>query len=154
MATERENKENCFVVEAKMALPNHYFAGRIGSRFIVSLRDHHQILGVRCEKCHKVFVPPREYCERCWTKLDENWVTLGNDGEVTNYTVVWYNERHLPRKAPYVLAQIRLEGADTTLTHIIQGIDPEDVHVGMKVSAVFAEKTTHTIMDLDHFEPV
>jgi uncharacterized OB-fold protein len=28
------------------------------------------------------------------------------------------------------------------------------VHVGMKVKAVFAEKTTNTIMDLDHFEPV
>jgi uncharacterized OB-fold protein len=149
-----QDTNNCFVLEGKMALPNQYFAGRLGSQFIIALRDKKKITGVRCKKCNITFIPPREYCEHCWTKIAENRVDLGNEGELVNYTVVRYNDRHLPGKAPYILGQIRLTGADTPLTHIVTGVDPKDVHVGMKVKAVFAERTTNTIMDLDHFEPV
>ncbi len=138
----------------KMALPNQYFAGRVGSKFIIALRDENKILGVRCEKCDKVFVPPREYCEKCLSKLDESWVELSNEGVVTNYTVVNYNDKHLPRRAPYILALIKVDGADTPFPHIVEGVDVGDVKVGMKVKAVFAGETTNTIRDLDHFEPV
>jgi hypothetical protein len=150
----KEDTNNCFVLEGKMALPNQYFAGRLGSQFIIDLRDGKKITGVRCEKCNKTFTPPREYCELCWTKIADKHVDLGNEGELVNYAVVRYNDKHLPKKAPYILGQIKLTGADTPLTHIVTGIDPRDVRVGMKVKAVFAEKTTNTIMDLDHFEPV
>jgi len=138
----------------KMVLPVQYFAGRVGSRFIISLRDDRKILGVRCPECNKVYVPPREYCERDLTKLDENWVELGNEGVVTNYAVVRYYDRHLPLKPPYVLAQIKLDGADTPLTHILGEVEPDQVEIGMRVKAVFAEKTTNTILDIDHFAPI
>ena len=154
MAIHRENIKDCFVQEGKMALPNQYFAGRVGSRFIIALRDKKKILGVKCDKCNKVFVPPREYCERCMSRLDENWVELSNEGVITNYTVVHYNDKHLPRKAPYILALIKLDGADTSFPHIVEGIEPNKVTIGMKVKAVFAEETTNTILDLDHFEPM
>ncbi|MCD6569920.1 MAG: Zn-ribbon domain-containing OB-fold protein [Deltaproteobacteria bacterium] len=154
MAIHRENIKDCFVQEGKMALPNQYFAGRVGSRFIIALRDKKKILGVKCDKCNKVFVPPREYCERCMSRLDENWVELSNEGVITNYTVVHYNDKHLPRKAPYILALIKLDGADTPFPHIVEDLDPGKVTIGMKVKAVFAKETTNTIMDLDHFEPV
>jgi uncharacterized OB-fold protein len=154
MTIKIENKENCFVVEGKMSLPNQYFAGRIGSKFIISLRDKQKILGVKCAKCGKVFIPPREYCEHCWTKLADNWVELSSEGKVVNFTVVRYNDKHLPAKAPYVLAQIKIKGADTPLTHIIGEADPDDIRTGMRVKAVFAEKTVNTIMQIDHFKPV
>jgi uncharacterized OB-fold protein len=73
---------------------------------------------------------------------------------ITNYTVVNYNDKHLPRRAPYILALIKVDGADTPFPHIVEGVDAEDVKVGMKVKAVFAEETTNTIRDLDHFEPL
>jgi uncharacterized OB-fold protein len=38
--------------------------------------------------------------------------------------------------------------------HIVEGIDPREVESGIRVKAVFAAKTTNTIMDIDHFEPV
>jgi uncharacterized OB-fold protein len=154
MEISYENTKDCKVMTGKMALPNQYFAGRVGSTFIIALRDEHKILGVKCEKCNKVFVPPREYCERCLSKLDESWVECSNEGVITNYTVVNYNDKHLPRRAPYILALIKVDGADTPFPHIVEGIDAEDVKVGMKVKAVFAEETTNTIRDLDHFEPL
>ena len=58
-------REDCFVVEGKLALPYQYFAGRTGSRFLTALQKENKIQGVRCPTCDKVFVPPRSTCERC-----------------------------------------------------------------------------------------
>jgi len=149
-----DKHEHCYVMDGKLALPYQYFAGRIGSKFIIALRDKKKILGVRCNKCDKVFVPPRQTCERCFEDLSENWVELSDIGEVTNFTVVRYDDGHLPRKPPYVLALIKLDGADTPMAHILDGVPPEKVKIGMKVKAVFAAETTNTLLDIDHFEPV
>ena len=148
------DKSDCFVVDGKLALPYSYFAGRVGSTFITTLRDKKKIMGVRCNKCRKVFVPPRQTCERCFEDIRGNWVDLKNTGEVTNFTVVRYDDKHLPRKAPFILAMIKLDGADTPMAHILEGIAPADVKIGMRVEAVFAKQTTNTILDIDHFEPV
>jgi uncharacterized OB-fold protein len=143
-----------YVVEGKLALPYTYFAGRVGSTFITTIRDQQKIMGVKCNTCDKVFVPPRQTCERCLEDIRDNWVELGNSGEVVNFTVVRYDDKHLPRKAPFVMAMIKLDGADTPMVHILEGVDIDDVQIGTKVKAVFAKKTTNTILDIDHFEPV
>jgi len=49
---------------------------------------------------------------------------------------------------------IRLDGADSSLAHVVEGVAPEQVRLGMRVRAVFAEKTTNTLLDIDRFEPV
>jgi hypothetical protein len=149
-----EEHKHCHIKEGKLALPYQYFAGRIGSKFIVSLRDKKKILGVKCEKCGKVFIPPRKTCERCFADISENWVELSNEGEVTNFTVVRTDDKHHPRKAPYVLAMIKLGGADTPFPHILEGVEPDSVKIGMKVKAVFADKTVNTMLQIDRFEPV
>jgi uncharacterized OB-fold protein len=144
---------NCFTVEGKLALPYTYFAGRIGSKFLTTIRDAKKIMGIRCKKCNQVFVPPRQTCDVCLEDIRENWVDVANSGEVTNFTVVRYGDKHLPRKPPYVLAMIKLDGADTSMVHIVEGVDVDKVKVGLKVQAVFASETTSTILDIDHFEP-
>jgi len=146
--------EDCFVVDGKLALPYQYFAGRLGSKFILSLIGKKKILGVKCNKCGKVFVPPRETCEKCFELLSGNIVELSDTGEIEAFTIVRYEDKHLPRKPPFVLALIKPGGADTSLAHIVEGIEPEKVRKGMKVKAVFAKETTNTLLDIDHFEPV
>jgi uncharacterized OB-fold protein len=143
-----------YVVEGKLALPYTYFAGRVGSTFITTIRDKNKIMGVKCNTCNKVFVPPRQTCELCLEDIRDNWVELGNTGEVVNFTVVRYDDKHLPRKAPFVMAMVQLDGADTPMVHILEGVDIDKVKIGAKVKAVFAEETTNTILDIDHFEPV
>ena len=151
---EDPDKSDCFTVEGELALPYTYFAGKVGSKFITTLRDQKRILGVKCKACNKVFVPPRQTCAFCMEDLRENWVELKNEGEVMNYTVVRYDDKHLPREAPFILAMIKLGGADTPLVHILEGIPPEKARIGLKVKPVLAAETTNTILDIDHFEPV
>jgi len=145
---------DAYVIEGKLALPYTYFAGRVGSTFITTLRDDKQILGVRCDTCNKVFVPPRQTCERCMADIRDNWIPVENTGEVLNYTVVRYSDKHLPRDAPYILALIRLDGADTPMVHILDEVKSDAVEAGMRVAAVFSEESTSTILDIDHFKPV
>jgi uncharacterized OB-fold protein len=145
---------DCYTIQGKLALPYTYFAGRVGSAFITTIRDKGKIMGVRCNACGKVFVPPRQTCERCMEDIRNNWVELKNTGEVVNFTVVRYDDKHLPRKAPFVLAIIKIDDADTPMTHIVEGIDPDKVTEGLKVKAVFAKQTTNTILDIDHFIPL
>lgn len=148
------DKTNCFIVEGKLALPYQYFAGRTGSRFLVSLRDNKKIQGLKCKKCNKVFVPPRSTCEVCLSEIGDNWVELDNQGTVTGFTVINYKEPHQPVEPPYILALIKLQGADTSLVHIVKGISIDQMKTGLKVEAVFADKDTSTIMNIDHFRPV
>lgn len=149
----RATKEDSFIVDGKLALPYQYFAGRTGSRFLVSLRDEKKIKGVRCEKCNKVFIPPRSNCERCFSNISENWVELKPTGTVTGYTVIRYAEPHQPVNSPYILALIKLDGSDTPITHIVKGISASQMKVGLRVKARFAKKTTSTIMDIECFRP-
>jgi len=144
---------NCFLVDGKLALPYSYFAGRVGSKFLTTIRDEKKIMGIKCNKCNKVFVPPRQTCDVCMEDIRDNWVDVQSTGKVTNFTVVRYDDKHLPKKAPYVLAMIQLDGADTSLVHVVEGIDVDKAKIGLKVQAVFAKETTSTILDIDHFAP-
>jgi len=147
-------EEHAFVVEGKMALPYQYFAGTVGSTFLVALRDEQKILGIRCDTCNKVFIPPRATCERCFSDLTDKWVELPGTGIVTGFTVVRYEEPYQPKKPPFVLALIRLDGADTPFVHLLESGDPAELQIGLKVKAVFAEKRIGSLLDISHFAPV
>ena len=136
--------EDSYVVEGRMALPYTYFAGRVGSKFITTIRDQKKIMGVKCPTCNVVYLPPRQVCDKDFTDIRDKWVDVSNTGVVNNFTVVRYDDKHLPRKAPFVLALIKLEGADTPFMHILEECAIEDVKIGMKVEAVFAKETTNT----------
>lgn len=143
-----------FVIEGKMALPYQYFAGATGSRFIVALRDERKILGVRCETCNKTFVPPCQTCERCFASLTDNWIEVEPTGEVTGFTVIRYAEPYQPKEPPYVLALIKLDGADTPIAHVLECDRVDNARVGMRVRAVFSEQTENNIRQIAHFEPI
>ena len=90
---------DCFTVDGKLALPYTYFAGRVGSKFLTTIRDEKKIMGIKCNKCNKVFVPPRQTCDVCMEDIRDNWVDVQNTGEITNFTVVRYDDKHLPKEA-------------------------------------------------------
>jgi len=142
-----------FEVPGKLEIPYRYFAGAFCSQWFRALRDRKKILGCRCPSCRKVFVPPRGNCERCLTKIDE-WVELPGTGQVESFTVVRYAEPFQPKRPPFVLAAIRLDGADTSLVHLLGGIAPEQVQIGLAVEPVFARERKGRITDIVHFRPL
>jgi uncharacterized OB-fold protein len=148
-----ENSD-AFVVEGTFALPYNYFAGRVGSTWLVALRDERKIYGVRHPKTGKVYVPPKQVDERDFTDLTGDWVEVGPEGSVTGFTVIRYREPYQPLPVPYGLALIQLDGADTSLAHVVRGQDLDRLTIGRRVRAVFARERKASILDISHFEPV
>jgi len=146
-----ENSE-VLISEQALVVPFNYSAGPVASRFFVALRDEQKIYGLKCAKCGQVQVPPRATCGACFIKMDE-WVEVGPDGNLDNFTVVHYQESTHPAAAPFAVGIIRLDGADTGLVHLVALSEDGELKVGMRVSPVWARERRGHILDLECFAP-
>jgi len=141
------------VLEGKLDLPFSYSAGRTASRFFVELRDHQRILGKRCPRCNRVIVPAQLFCKECFLETDE-WVEVGPEGTLITFTIVYRKENHHPKETPLAYGIIKLDGADTSVIHLLEQTDVAQLEHGMRVRAVFSEKRKGHILDIKYFETV
>jgi uncharacterized OB-fold protein len=70
-------------------MPYRWAIGLDGSKFFQEIKEREVLLGIRCPKCRKVYVPPRLLCGPCFVKMDE-LVELGKEGVVEAVTLVNY----------------------------------------------------------------
>lgn len=139
--------------DGRIKVPYVWYVGETGSRFLIGLRDNKEIWGIRCPQCKKVYVPPAKTCGECFTRTEE-WVKVKDTGTLQSFTVVHYEHDMQPKNRPIIYGLVKLDGADGALLHLVDGVDPGKIRVGMKLRAVFAEKRSGTILDISHFEPV
>jgi len=132
-----------------------YTLGIAGERFFQEIKKNGKIMGAKCRRCGIVYVPPRMYCERCFAKLQE-WVRVSSRGTVYTYTVAHIDLNGAKLKEPTIYAMIKIDGTDGGLIHKLEGVDPREVKIGMKVEAVFKpkEKREGSINDIRYFKPV
>lgn len=140
------------VYHSQISVPYSWWAGDTAGRFLTTLRDEQTIMGTRCERCERVFVPPRKTCPTCFTE-NKTWTAVSNEGTVTAFTVARRQLAAIARPVPVVFALIRLDGADTALLHTIGRIDPDRVSIGMRVRACFSREAGATMAAISHFEP-
>jgi len=146
-----ENR-HAYEVPGKLEIPYKYYAGETGSEFLTALRDKKIIMAARCDRCKVTYLPPRSVCSRCYKRIDK-WKKAGPGGTVTSFTVVRYHEPHHPVRPPFIMALIKLDGADTAITHLLAGVEPEEARIGMRVEPVWADKRQARITDISHFAP-
>lgn len=141
-----------YVIPGKLALPYQYFAGKLGSAFLIGLRQG-KLLGWRDRASGKVYLPPRSHDEATMQPIDGEWVTLPGTGKVTNFTMVSAPQAHHTRPTPFILAVIQIDGADTPLTHFVAGSSEADVQIGMTVRAQFrdAAQREASLLDIECF---
>jgi len=138
-------------------MPYEWSIGKYGSKFFKEIKDHQRFIGIRCPLCGKIYMPPRRLCGPCFKELDE-LVTLPNRGTITAFSVVNYPfldpDTGKQRPIPYTYGYIRIDGADSIFSHIINETDVNKIKVGMKVEAVFREKDEMqgNIQDIKYFE--
>ena len=146
-------KEWAFSIPGKLEIPYKYFAGDFQSKALVALRDKKKIMGSRCPKCRKVFFPPRSVCEICLSKIDE-LVEIGPGGTLESWTVVNYKEPTHPRRKPYILGLIKLDGSDSAMLHFVGGVEAGKLKPGIRLKPVFSRKRAGQILDIKHFKLV
>jgi uncharacterized OB-fold protein len=136
-----------------MKLPYHYVAGDYRARYLRALKDK-VILGSKCSKTGKVFVPPIIASPESFAPADE-FVQVADRGVVTTFCVVNIPVIGRALEIPYVAASVALDGADISIFALIQECKPEDVRMGMRVEAVWKpdgeREGSHE--DILHFRP-
>jgi uncharacterized protein len=152
-----KSKELLTVNSADLGMPYEWSIGLYGSRFFQEIREKQRFLGIRCPKCKKVLVPPRQICGPCFQKLDE-LVPLSDQGTLMAFSVVNYPfidpATGLQRPIPYTYGYINIDGSDNIFSHLIDETDESRLKVGMKVRAVFKDpaEMQGNIQDIRYFE--
>jgi uncharacterized OB-fold protein len=128
-----------------------FTAGEATSRFLEGITDK-KIFGERCPVCQKVYVPPRGACPIDGVPTRDQ-VELAHTGTVTTFCVVNLDFTGRGIDIPYVSATVLLDGADIGLFGLISEIPYDEVRMGMRVEAVWADELLPTLESITHYRP-
>jgi uncharacterized OB-fold protein len=122
-------------VETNIHLPYHYVAGDSRARYLRALKDK-RILGSKCSKTGKVFVPPVINSPESFAPCDE-LVEVSDKGIMTTFCIVNIPVIGRDLQIPYVAASVALDGASISIFALIQECKPQEARMGMRVEAVW-----------------
>ncbi|MGD2142316.1 MAG: Zn-ribbon domain-containing OB-fold protein [Candidatus Bathyarchaeota archaeon] len=118
------------------------------SKFFEGLLDK-ELWGTYCSKCSTTYLPPRAHCWKPECKVAETeWKRLPMKGEIWTFSVMLFSATAFMEQLPFVLAYVKVEGADTALPMQVKGVKPEDVYIGMELDLNFVEEPKGDLMDL------
>ncbi len=147
-------REHIVIESGEASQPFDYAVGMHGSKFFTELRDNKKLVGVRCPKCGKVYIPPRGVCGPCFEEMND-FIEVGPGGVIGTYTILRFAfidpETGQQKPVPYGYGFIKLDGADTLFQHYIDIVDEKKIKVGARVEAVFADERKGTIRDILYF---
>ena len=141
-------------IDFTLEYPYTRTTGPIIGPFLTGLRDGH-ILGTRVGD--RVICPPVEYNPADGSTVGpENLVEVGPAGSVEGWTWVATPTSKHPFTRPFAFAQIKLDGADTTMLHAVDAGSIDNMSTGMRVVARYEHgrgaDRLGTVVDI-HFVP-
>jgi len=138
-----------FPVSFTLEYPYTRTPGPVIGPFLTGLRDG-RILGIRCG--NRVLCPPMEFDPDTGETLSLDFVEVGPSGRVENWTWIAEPTRKHPLQEPFAFALVKLDGADTAMTHAVKAAGPEAMSTGMRVTAQFREERAGAVSDV-YFVP-
>ena len=139
--------------------PNAKYAWSAGvaySKFLEELKNG-RIIGRRCGKCERVIVPPRMFCDHCFSAT-EDWVYVKDTGKINTYSISYLDADANRISEPIPVAVIDLDGASPNvgLLHYLGNVKPDEVYMDMPVKAVWKppEEREGSMTDILYFEPI
>lgn len=140
-----------FAVDARYA----WDTGVAVSTYLRGLKEG-KILARHCRQCRRTLVPPRMFCEQDFRPTDR-WVEVQDTGRVNTFSICYVRWDMEPLKIPEIPAVIEIDGASPGIgfMHKLGEVDPDQVHVGMEVEAVWkpAGDREGSILDIRYFRP-
>ena len=124
--------------------------GPVQSAFLTGLREG-IVLGIR-RSDGTVLVPPVEYDPYTAEELTE-LVEVAETGTITSWAWEPAPDERQPLDGPFAWALIRLDGADTSMLHVVDAPDLDTVQTGDRVRIRWADEREGAITDIACFEP-
>ena len=117
------------------------------SKFFIEVMNNKKLLGTKCTKCGKTWMPPRINCSECY--VPANWIEMKQSGTIEVSTIVWYTTSAFIKAIPYGIGFIKLDGADTALLQGIfsENLVPSKIKKGRRVKAVFSKEREGKMTD-------
>ena len=115
-----------------------------------------RIIGTRCNKCRRVLLPARYFCEWCFRPVDE-WVYLEDTGTVNTFSIAYTDWVARRIKKPRIPVLIEIDGSGGVgIMHVLGEVDPKEVKIGMRVKAVWEpeEEREGAITDIKYWKPL
>ncbi|UDY37755.1 Zn-ribbon domain-containing OB-fold protein [Dermatobacter hominis] len=125
--------------------------GPVIGAFLTGLRDR-RVLGIKGAD-GTVVCPPVEYDPITGVPLTD-MVEVGTEGTVRSWSWVGTVRENQPLDTPHALALIQLDGADTSLLHVVDAPGPDALSTGARVRIRWADETEGVITDIACFELV
>jgi uncharacterized OB-fold protein len=101
-----------------------------------------RLLLPRCHQCGFVIWYPRSFCPACHFP-DVEWIESEGIGAVYSFTITRHGPGIYRNVGPYVLAYVELDEGPRVMTNIV-GCEPDRVHIGLRVRAVFDVEVEET----------
>jgi hypothetical protein len=139
--------------QGEIPLESLYTAGVGGQIFFKALKDRGELVGTRCGSCEQVYVPARQFCERCFDELTEV-VKVKPEGTLVSFTFCGLDHDGNRLDPQPALALVQLDGATTLFLHrLLKVADPAHVQIGSRVQVVIKPKAKRTgsILDIEGF---
>ncbi len=103
-------------------------------QFYVNIGQN-KLLGVRCNKCGRIYLPPRTLCSDCYSR-DFEWTELPTKGKLLTYTVIHVAPEKFQSMTPYAVGVIELENG-LKIPGMIREVPTDQIKIGMKLAIDF-----------------
>jgi uncharacterized protein len=124
--------------------------GPVIGAFLTGLRDK-KIRGIKRSN-GQVMCPPLEYDPETADELSD-MVDLKDTGTVKSWAWVTEPREKHHLKKPFAWALIQIDGASTTMLHMVDAGSENKMKTGMKVKAQWSEQTRGFMTDITCFVP-
>ena len=153
--SKEETPEVVDLIRIPISLDYTYSAGMSGSRFLRAIQQG-KLLGQRCPVDGRVYFPTRGSCPQHGVPIEGEPVELADKGTIVTFSINRVPSENIDLELPYAAIQVLLDGADTVLMHVLGECDVADVHMGMRVQAIWKprEEWGTSIENIKYFAPI
>jgi len=123
-------------------------SGPVMSKFFEALGQQ-KILGTK-SSAGKVFSPAAEFDPETNESLKE-MVEVGPGGVVESFSWIEKPQHHHLIKEPFAFALIKLDGADTSMLHMVAQCNEADLIIGSRVIVNWTKSQEQRITDIKFF---
>lgn len=124
-------------------------------RYFAELKQG-RIVGTKCNKCGRVLLPARVFCELCFRQVND-WIHLKDTGTVNTFSIAYTDWVARRITEPRIPAMIEIDGSGgVAILHLLGAVDPKQVEVGLRVKAVWKPEGQRegAITDILYWQPI
>ncbi len=138
-------------IEGDFPVHFRYTVGVAAEKFFREILQNERLVASRCNSCNLNYLPPRIYCERCMSQLQE-YLPVESKGIIEAFTVCHQDAEGNQLPEPVGVALVRFPGTHGGLVHKTKGT----LAIGDKVRVVFKDKRERSgsMLDIKYFEKI